>query len=365
MKKLNELAMVPVYRQGINEHTDGIELHVPSFCAKSCTGGSKCECFYQSIMAKHGIHVCPYGFNTYVFDANNETVIFSCLRVENYYDKKKTSPKLKLEDKKTPYRVIGEDELKKYAELYCTFADNNSKYEMYQGFVNNIFHDIRKFNAQLKSKSDSIYRRADSSSKNRHDFMDNAKSIREICWFITLRLDSYDFENNEELLSASPKSTYNLFKSFDKVRKCLKERANQKNIKILLNSKKDCANIQAYDCIELLPVIFLDNALKYAPDYTEIIITFIEKNDLQQISIESIGPILFDHEKEKILRRGYRGENCEKLTPDGMGIGLSTAYKICALHDMDMHVTSSNDVYKVTGNMEYSKFRVDISIRVM
>lgn len=316
-------------------------------------------------MGECGIKTCPYGFNAYVFEYNGETVIFSCLRIENYYDKKKTGPKLKQEEVKSAYRVLQENEVIKYAELYRVFADNNSRYEAYQGFVNNIFHDIRKFNAQLKSKSDSIYKRAESSMKNRHDFMSNAKSIREICWFITLRLNSYDFANNEELLSASPQSTYNLYRSFDKVRICIKERADQKNIKIWLHANRECRDIKAYDCIELLPVIFLDNAIKYAPNDTEIVINFVEKSDMQQITIESVGPILFEHEKERIFQRGYRGENCTKLTHDGMGIGLSTAKRICELHDIEMQIDSSSDIYKKVKEIEYSKFRVDISLRVM
>lgn len=362
---MEELALLPIYRQGINEHTDGIELSVPAFCAKNCTLGSRCEDFYRQIINERGIKTCPYGFNAYVFEHNEEVVIFSCLRIENYYDKKKTGPKLKQEEIKTAYRVLREDEVEKYAELYGIFADNNSRYEAYQGFVNNIFHDIRKFNAQLKSKSDSIYKRAESSAKNRQDFMSNAKSIREICWFITLRLNSYDFANNEELLSASPQSTYNLYRAFDKVRICIKERADQKNIKIKLQAQRECSDIKAYDCIELLPAIFLDNAIKYAPIDTEIDIKFVEKNDFQQITVESIGPKLFDYEKEKIFQRGYRGENCTKLTHDGMGIGLSTAKKICELHDIEMKIDSSEDVYKKVANIEYSKFRVDISLRMM
>ena len=362
---MDELAMAPIYRQGLNEHTDGIEIFVPTFCAKNCTIGSKCENFYRQIMEKQGIQTCPYGFNAYVFLYNDETVIFSCLRIEGYYDKKKTGPKLKREEVKSAYRVLRESEVERYAELYKKFAENNSKYEVYQGFVNNIFHDLRKFNAQLKAKSDSIYKRAESSQKNRQDFMNNAQSIRELCWFITLRLNSYDFVNNEELLSASPKSTYNLYRAFDKVRICINERAKQKNIKIKLYAERDCSDIKAYDCIELLPVIFLDNAIKYAPCDTEIDIRFIEKNDKQKVTIKSVGPVLLEFEHKKIFQRGYRGENCKKLTDDGMGIGLSTAKKICELHDIDMQIKSSTDVCKKVRNIEYSEFLVNISLSII
>ena len=361
---MEELAMVPIYRQGLNEHSDGIELGVPTFCAKKCTMGSKCEDFYRRIIGEQGIQTCPYGFNAYVFTYNDESVIFSCLCIEGYYDKKRTSPKLKQENKNS-FRVLQKDEVERYAELYKRYADNNSKYEAYQGFVNNIFHDLRKFNAQLKAKSDAIYRRAESSIKNRHDFMSNAQSIRELCWFITLRLNCYDFMNNEELLSASPMSTYNVYRAFDKVRMCINERASQKNIKMRLYAERDCSNIKAYDCIELLPVIFLDNAIKYAPDNTTIDIQFIEKNNKQLIIVKSIGPILLECERNKVFQRGYRGVNCQKLTDDGMGIGLSTAKKICDLHGIDIEISSSTDILKKVGNIEYSEFCVKIILNIL
>lgn len=132
---------------------------------------------------------------------------------------------------------------------------SQNRYENYKRFIDDIFHDIRKFNQQIKFKNDKIYRKAQQ-HKRYGDILEATKGIQQLGWFLTLRLNNHDFIYNKELLSADVKSSYNIFRIIDKVKKCIKERADEKNIKIEMNASVACRDMQVYDCIELLPYIF-------------------------------------------------------------------------------------------------------------
>lgn len=355
--------MVPIYRNGIGEITSGIDIPVPDYCRRNCGSNKKCLEYYRKLEnADIGIYQCPYGFSSYVFEIEGDKFIFSCLRIEKHYVRNKLLPKIKDEAKE--YRELPLSSVEKYAEAYKEFFLSQNKYEKYKKFVDDIFHDIRKFNQQIKYKNDKIYKKAQQNNKRFGDILESAKSIQQLGWFLTLRLNNHDFIYNEELLMADVKSSYNIYRIIDKVKKCIKERADEKNIKIEMNSKFECKDMQAYDCIELLPYIFLDNAIKYSTNGEIIHIDIKETGEFQHVRICSLGPIIHEYELPKLFEQGYRSENAVKLTQDGMGIGLYTASCICKLNDIKLEIASSPYVVKKVKNIDYSEFSVDFWINL-
>lgn len=359
---MDELSLVPLYRNGMDEITPGIDVTVPNFCKKHCGDNKKCKEYYLALeKAPEGIYVCPFGFNSYVFNIEGDNFIFTCLRVENHYDRKKLLPKIRDEGKE--YRELSYANVEKYAQAYKEFFLSQNKYEKYKKFIDDIFHDVRKFNQQIKIKNERIYKKAQQ-HKRLGDILEATKSIQQLGWFLTLRLNNHDFIYNEELMKADVKSTYNIYRIIDKVKRCIKERAEEKNIKIQMNASVECRDMQAYDCIELLPYIFLDNAIKYSPDGETINIIFEEKRDIQHINIKSIGPIVYSQELAKLTEQGFRSENAANLTSDGMGIGLYTAKCICELNDIKLAINSSPEIIKQVKNIDYSEFSVDFWIKL-
>lgn len=361
---MNEFNMVPIYRQGINELSEGLDIYVPSFCAKNCYTSDKCIEYYKRIFdSAEGLYVCPFGFNTYILKQEEGAVIFTCFRIKDKYDKKKVDPKLKDEAiANDHYRIITEDAFNKYLIAYKEFYKNTRKYDLYSNFVEDVLHDIRKYNGQMKLTVGNIYRSVEGKSNKYSKFISYSKTLQEIAWFFTLRLNNYDFTYNEKLMSANQKTSYNVYAVFDKVRRCIKERAEVNNINIKINSYNYTCNIMAYECIELLPYILLDNAIKYAPSYSEINIIFKSSGDSINIIVMSVGPQIGVNEINKIFKRGYRSANAEKLTKDGQGIGLHTAKKICDLHSANISLSSSDKIVLNHQNIDYSEFCVDISM---
>lgn len=285
--------------------------------------------------------------------------IFTCLRVEGAYNPKVLLPKLKSEGKL--YRELSKSVLEQYAEAYREYWINQFKYEKYKQFVDDIFHDVRKFNQQIKIKNEHLYKKSQQHRKY-SDFLELSKSIHVISWFLTLRLNNHDFLYNKEMMSADIPSDYNIYKITDKVRKCIKDKAEEKNIKIHMSASHDCRNMRAYDCIELLPFLILDNAIKYSPSDETIEVIFEEKETLQHVTFCSFGPMVSETELKEVCNQGFRGEQALKLTDDGMGIGLYTANCICELNHIKMEVHSEQQPLKTIRNITYSHFSVDFWI---
>ena len=359
---MDEFNIVPIYRNGIGEITSGVDIPIPGYCKKNCGKNPKCVEYYRKLeTAEEGLYQCPYGFSSYVFEIEGDKFIFSCLRIEGHYERNKLLPKIKDEPKE--YRELSLSSVEKFAEAYKEFFLSQNRYEKYKTFVDDIFHDVRKFNQQIKIKNDKIYKKAQQ-HKRFGDILEVTKSIQQLGWFLTLRLNNHDFIYNEELLRADVKSSYNIYRIIDKVKKCIKERADEKNIKIDMNARFVCKDMQAYDCIELLPYIFLDNAIKYSTNGETIHIDIEESRELQHVKIRSLGPVAHEQEVPKLFEQGYRSENAINLTQDGMGIGLYTARCICELNDIKLELASSNNVVKKVKNIDYSEFSVDFWIKL-
>ena len=354
--------MLPIYRKGMGEISNGIDIIVPTFCKRNCENSEKCKQYYKELEnAKPGLYQCPYGFSSYVFAIEEDTHIFTCLRVTGEYNSKVLLPKIKNEGKH--YREISLATLEQYAEAYRQYWLNQYKYDKYKKFVDDIFHDVRKFNQQIKIKNDRLYQKSQSSRKF-GEILELSKSIHVISWFLTLRLNNHDFLYNEDMMKADVKSDYNIYKIIDKVRICIQDRAALKNIKFDMSAHREFRNMKAYECIQLLPFLILDNAIKYSPNGETINIIFNEKQNQQYVRISSLGPTVSEGELAKICNHGYRGKEAEKLTEDGMGIGLYTAKCICENNGIKMEVASGKEIKKRIRNIDYSEFTVDFLINL-
>ena len=295
-----------------------------------------------------------------MFHLEDDAVIFTCLKVTGHYEKKKLGAKLK--DESRDYREISENQLNKYAQAYKDFYVNQHQYELYRSFIEDIFHDIRKFNRDIKYKNERIMRKAQQGKKYA-EFLDLSKNIQAMCWFMSIRLNNHDFTYNMELMDKDVKSTYNIHKIIYKVKECMKERANDKNVKIRLSAEQEMRDIKAYECIELLPYLFLDNAIKYSLAGTEIQIVVEQKGERQHVKFESIGPMTDVEEQGNIIKQNVRGKYAEKIA-DGMGIGLYTAKCICDLNEIELEVRSDDNIVKVKDDVPYSKFCVDFYLQL-
>ena len=282
------------------------------------------------------------------------------MRVKDIYNSKLADPKAKLSCSRENYvtnKKITIGELERYIEYYLEYKEQTEAYNNLKLFVEDIFHDLRKFNGQLKMKNSTMYRKANSGAKGAGQFLDLSRNMTAICSYMTLRLNAYDFTYNEELLKASGQSSYNIYKIFDKVKHCLEDKAKERKLKIEITCNGECGDIKAYDSIELLPYILLDNAVKYSETRSCIQVDIWDTPSETRFTVTSQSPQLQPGENDKIFKRGYRGENAKQMTEEGLGIGLYTAKRICEIHDGNISATEKYDFQKNVNN-----FIIDIQL---
>lgn len=351
--------MLPMYMNGIGELTDGLIIKCPTYCRNK--KNNKCEKFYEKIFGKEeGLYNCPYGFNTYILRHKGNIDLFTGFRVINKYNKKKADIKITKNEKNYPIQI---DELEEYIQIFKKYSSLYHNHQYLTNFIENTFHDIRKFNTHIKNKSNIIISKTQNQRKKTlKNLEDYGRNIWAMSSFISVRLDSYSFLHNENPLKVGNPLSLNIYKTFDKLRMCLKEELEQKRLKINLTSNGECTDIKAYDTLELIPYLLLDNGIKYSLKNSTIDIYIEDNVNYQLVIVESIGPRLYEDEIKKIFNRGFRGKNAERLMDEGSGIGMYIIKSVCDIHRVEIEVQSETEIHKVIEDMEYSKFIIKFKI---
>ncbi|HWR16364.1 MAG TPA: sensor histidine kinase [Terriglobales bacterium] len=75
----------------------------------------------------------------------------------------------------------------------------------------------------------------------------------------------------------------------------------------------------------VIPHTLIDNALKYAPRGSEVIVEFRETEDRIELSVSSYGPQIRNDEREKIFEIFFRSDAAVKQEEEGAGFGLYLA----------------------------------------
>ena len=82
------------------------------------------------------------------------------------------------------------------------------------------------------------------------------------------------------------------------------------------------------DALGVIPHSFIDNAIKYAPDGSEIVLSFAETNESISFSVGSFGPRIAKDEQSHLFDLFFRGAAAQQSAEDGTGFGLGLAQHI-------------------------------------
>lgn len=86
------------------------------------------------------------------------------------------------------------------------------------------------------------------------------------------------------------------------------------------------------DSLNMLLIILLDNAVKYSPAASEIILSAEMKKDTVILKVADQGIGISDADKEKVFDRFYRVDKVRSREQGGLGLGLALAQSIVRLH---------------------------------
>jgi two-component system phosphate regulon sensor histidine kinase PhoR len=85
----------------------------------------------------------------------------------------------------------------------------------------------------------------------------------------------------------------------------------------------------------------LNNAVKYSPAETHIVVESAVENGFVRVGVRDQGIGMDEHELKNLFRKFYRTKRAEASGESGTGIGLSIVQQIIAHHGGKMEVTSA------------------------
>jgi signal transduction histidine kinase len=335
--------MLPSIQNG--KLVNGSYIKILPFCEKNhCKG--KCRDFYNGIATmRNGFYACPYGMSVYVSEVDSIKTVFTCFRERNSY--KKIKAKALRTDVKIYNPLLNREQIFDLIKSHTTLQSQINKIEERTDVVNSIVHEIRKLNLQIREHAEhlaSTYALDEETADVAINFQDLSERVRSIlsCSNIVYgRFSIFDYSSNPTAFSKEARLNVTVYKKFDKFRKIFKNHT-KKNISINIRGNS-LYRFYASSSFELIPLLLIENAIKYSPKNNEVIIEFDEAQDKLKVEVRSIGPYCTNDELDYICERKFRGKNASKAPEEGNGLGLHLAKAISDYHNITMTFFSQND----------------------
>ena len=150
---------------------------------------------------------------------------------------------------------------------------------------------------------------------------------------------------NPQSISYGTKKSIDIYKLFDKLSKLFRHKAKKQNKRIEIRKEGGYVpNSMCYESIELIPIILLDNAIKYSTKGSEIGVTLSSSQGLTTVSISSYGIPVPIEERDSLFTKFFRGSNATRSSANGLGVGLWIVKKVLEAHSSIIfyHTTSIN-----------------------
>lgn len=149
--------------------------------------------------------------------------------------------------------------------------------------------------------------------------------------FLTEQLGLADVISNPESISYGRKSDSKIHPFVFKMVKLFEPRAKQRGISIIIEGSTD-VSVSTYQSFQLVPLVILDNGVKYADKNTPIYVRFAQSTERLELRVVSYGDVVPEADRERIFLRHVRGGNAEGRHPHGTGLGLHLATQIAKAH---------------------------------
>ena len=147
------------------------------------------------------------------------------------------------------------------------------------------------------------------------------------------QLQLIDIIANPDRIQYGRKRLTSVFKFFHKHARLFEERAINKQIRIKLHGQS-YGQFHSFESFNFLPLILLDNAIKYSLEDKDIHLTINDKEGSSEVEVivSSFGPIVKPENHKKIFDKYFRDDNARYFSNQGQGIGLFLAQQVALAH---------------------------------
>lgn len=204
-------------------------------------------------------------------------------------------------------------------------------------------HEIRSMNTSLYHAGLELQ---DQLMYDKHK-LSLAKNIVALSELVSARIELADLAA-AGFDTASPHYTppIPVYRRFDKIVKCYIAYASKREITFTLvgDSRSSTKGIEHF---EMIPLIVVDNAVKYSPNKRSVDVTFQETANSINVEIRSLGSKIEPHEYDKIFDREFRGTHAISSGSEGSGIGLYFAKKLMTAIGATIFVSQETTVVNI------------------
>jgi K+-sensing histidine kinase KdpD len=321
---------------------------------RTCIKCTKLECVDRG-QYKDNEFTCYKGFNNYLLSLKGEKVVLNGLI---YLDNKVVKQGTKNARKE---HFISKDEVKAFVSEIAAISncvDEGIRSNIKERF--SLFHDVRSSYAIAFSNIEKIILAASGSS-----FLDKLQNsqqgiidLYDSLDLVNSQLELIDVMVNPAAISQGSKKNINFFKLIDKLRKLFTPKAEKRDLMILMQSDHHIPDGHYHDSIKLIPIILIENAIKYSEVHNKIFVTFGKESTTGKVNflISSYGRVVPIDERTKIFDKHVRGSNTEFYDMEGIGMGLYIARNILREHNG----TISYSVEEKKQGYGFNKFTVEL-----
>jgi len=183
---------------------------------------------------------------------------------------------------------------------------------------------------------------------------DELKALLKSVQLLNARLPASSILANPEAASHGQKHPTPVHKVCFKMVRLFEEVARRKRCRVRMHGTS-YATPRCYESFETIPLILIDNAVKYSNEEWDIVVTVQDFDAYVLLEVESHGGIVPEDMREAIFERGTRSPDSAKLVARGSGLGLHIATIVAKAHNFKiLYECRGIDRNGVTGKNVFS-----------
>ena len=209
--------------------------------------------------------------------------------------------------------------------------------KMRQEFVANVSHELKTPITAIKGYVETLLNTPQADEETKRNFLEiiNKKSdqLNTIIDDL-LQLAKLDKQNKVELTSE------NICAIVEAAAQCCSKLVERKNINLEIVCEDEIiANVNG-NLIERALANLIDNAVKYSPENSKVLVTAKVENGVAKISVRDWGSGIAKEHHARLFERFYRVDKGRSRELGGSGLGLSIVKHIALVHNGKVYVKS-------------------------
>jgi len=307
---------------------NGLTLAQPRICHKC--GGRDCWSQAKPSGTADLVHcMCRKGLSLVLCRFGESLVLCNGLIVKQHNAQCPTALRKQLQDHKVAWEdlVAWHDNLLKVLPLVEDAAEREAQ-EAIHGL-----HDVKTAVSLVTRNAEAIIATLPgvSDEERIEGAPEELKALLKSVQLLHTRLSASSILANPEAASYGQRHPTPVHKVCFKMVRLFQEVAARSNVRVRM-AGTSYATPRCYDSFETIPLVLIDNAVKYSEQGRDVVVTVQDVTGHVLLKVESHGPVVPEPMREAIFERGTRGPDAHKMVSKGSGLGLYLANIVAKAH---------------------------------